>query len=434
MKEDLIQYFWNSKTLAQQALFTTTGEKLVIRSPGLLNADQGPDFLFARIEIGGVLWVGHVEIHVRSSDWNLHGHVEDPHYNNTILHVVWESNTEIQLHGSPLACLEIKDYLPRELFMKYEQLMLSELPIPCHHQLTNVSDSLKAIFIERLMIERFEVKTKKILQDWQNLGSDWEALLFHKIATYLVAPVNMNAMEALLCRVPFTLLNKYKHDLFMLEALLLGTAGLLQAPGEDQYAKALKKDFQFLQKKHLIHSLDPVEWKFLRMRPAHFPSLRLAQLASMLHSKELWLSFVLETDQIKDLIPFFKIEPSSYWKMHYHFGKTSAKTSSRIIGDFALNVVFINAVCPVLFAYGSIQSEEKHCQKALRFLETLKVESNRITHMWKNYNFVLRHAGHSQAGIQLYQSYCVHKKCTSCMIGNVILKCGVHSDSNQANF
>lgn len=434
MKEDLIQYFWNTKTLAQQELFTTKGEKLVIRYPGHLNCDQGPDFLFARIEIGGILWVGHVEIHIRSSDWKTHGHVEDPYYKNTILHVVWESNIEIQLHGNPLACLEIKNYLPRELLLKYEHLMHSELPIPCHHQLTTVSDSLKAIFIESLMVERFEMKTKKIFQDWQKLGSDWEALLFHKIASYMVAPVNIKAMESLLRQVPFSLLCKYKHDLILLEALLLGTAGLLQAPGEDLYARTLIKDFQFLQKKHQIHNLEPVEWKFLRMRPAHFPTLRLAQLATLLHSKELWFSFILETEHLKDLSKFFKLEPSPYWKMHYHFGKTSAKESNRFMGDSVLNVIFINAICPVLFAFGSIQSDQKQCQKAMRFLEALKLESNRITHMWKNYNFVLRHAGHSQAGIQLYQSYCVHKKCTSCMIGNAILKSGVHSDSNQAIF
>lgn len=432
MKEDLIQYFWKSKFLVQQQLLTTRGEKLLIRSTGTFNTDQGPDFLFAQIEIDGVIWVGHVEIHIRASDWNTHGHDADPHYSNTILHVVWESNKEICLNGNPLACLEVKNLFPSELLTRYDALMHSGNPVPCHHHLTSVSQSLKNIHFESLMVERFEMKTKKMMEDWLKQGSDWEALLFCKVATYLVAPVNSKAMECLLQQIPYSLLTKYRHEVFLLEALLLGASGLLN--NQDPYAMALSKEFHFLQKKHHLNVLNPVQWKFLRMRPAHFPTLRLAQLASLLYHRQAWFSYFLNSNELKDFFAFFKLEPSVYWKTHYHFGKTSSLAQHKLMGEDVLNIVFINAIFPILFAYGSAQCDQRQCQKALRLIEETKVESNRITQMWKNYNFVLRHAGHSQAGIQLYQTYCVPKKCTSCMIGNVILKSGCLSDSNQAYF
>ncbi|MBK8954255.1 MAG: DUF2851 family protein [Saprospiraceae bacterium] len=431
MKEDLLHYFWGLKILTTYQLHTTRREPLKILAAGQHNLNQGPDFLYAKVEIGGIIWIGHVEIHIRSSDWNAHGHEDDPHYKNVILHVVWEADKEIFINGSQMACLEIKNYLPTEMCTQYERLMNSVLPVPCHEHLHNIPQEIKNIMLEKLMIERFENKTTVTMNELNNIQYDWEALFFRKFAYYLVSPVNRKAMESLMQHIPYALLSKYKHDKFLTEALLFGVAGFLNGQAPDNYTAGLKTEFDFMLKKHQLHIINPVEWKFLRMRPAHFPGLRLAQLAALLHNRDHWFSQLLNFESLRRFCQFFSVELDGYWKTHYHPGKKYKRIPNQDLGIHTLHSIFINAACPVLFAYGQIHAEEKFKLKALRFMEELKAESNRITQLWKSYNFALNHAGHSQAGIQLYQNYCVPKRCTNCMIGSTILKSGNSANSDQ---
>lgn len=381
-----------------------------------------------------VLWVGPVEIHVKSSDWLLHKHSFDAHYKNVILHVVYEDDVPIFLDERPLKTLVIQNHLPHELLKRYQSMMNGCKALACEPHLPSVVDSIKIIAFERMMIERFEQKTHAIQNEWENASGDWELFLQRKLCQYLFGPVNAEAAMSLLERLPISILRNYTSDLHLLEALLFGCAGLIPESGDQAYVEKLNADFTFLKHKHGLYSLPEQAWKFLRLRPAQFPTIRIAQLASLYHFRPHWFSHLIEKNTLDDYYHFFQTDVSDFWKNHFHFKWDSKKTESRKIGKSTIDILLINVICPTMFAYGSMYAKPSLCEYAFHLLQSIQAEENHVSKMWKSYNFALEHAGHSQAGIQLYQAYCVQKKCTRCLIGAAILKTGSASNTNQASY
>ena len=422
MKEDLIQFIWRSKMLSSKNLKTTSGESIEILQTGNLNTNQGPDFLFAKIKLAEILWVGHVEIHVKSSDWLVHNHQEDPNYQNTILHVVWEHDQEMEWSGRILACIELKDLIDQDVLHNYKLLMQNQQRIPCEHFLDRISPVVKSVQIERMMFERMEEKTEKCKRELSSMQWDWEAILFHKIAHYIVAPINCDAMDQLCRMLPYALISKHQNDSFQLAALVFGTAGFLNEELNDEYSRSLYNEFIFLQKKFKIQVMDSFQWKLLRLRPSHFPALRIAQLSTLFSNHQRLFSRILETKQISGIYRLLEVVPPEYWQNHFSFDKNSNSLKKASLGKQTKEIIIINAICPLLFAYGAIYQQDIIMDQAINYLQNIKPESNHISHMWKNFNFAFDHAGHSQGGIQLFQRYCSEKKCTSCSIGNEILK------------
>lgn len=422
MKEDLIHFIWRSKMLSSKQLQTTLGEAIEILHPGNLNSDQGPDFLYAQIRINEIQWVGHVELHIKSSDWKTHQHQEDPNYQNTILHVVWEYDTDVDWSGRIISCIELKNYIPLPILDTYKTLMENQLLIPCQAFLDTIRPCIKTNQIDRMMMERLEEKTEKCKQELSAIQWNWEELLYKKIAYYLVAPVNGEAMNSLWQHLPFSLISKLKHDTFKLSAVIFGTAGFLEDPLEDSYYTSLRDEYSFQKTKFKLSKMNAFEWKLLRLRPSHFPALRIAQFCALLSKNRPLFSEILEAGTIKDLYRLLEVYPPDYWSNHYMFNKISPSSGSSALGKQTMDILIINAICPLLFAFGVIYQKEPLLDKAVYFLEKIKPERNHITQMWKSFKFVFNHAGQSQGGIQLFQNYCSQKRCTSCSIGNEILK------------
>lgn len=421
MREDLIQFIWRSKTVLDKPLYLSNGLPVSIINPGLFNTNQGPDFLFAKIQIDGVIWNGHVEIHIKSSDWLAHQHDTDPNYQNIILHIVWIHDKEVQFKDRVLPCLELKNFVDQELLNRYENLMNHNDSIACHSFLDGISTQLKSIQIERMMVERLEQKTENINADLLQNQWDWEDLFYKKLAHYMVAPVNSGAMDSLTAKIPLQLVLKNSSDLIELQSLFFGVSGLLSEPCQDSYFKMLCKNFTHQQLKFDLQTMDAFQWKLLRLRPAHFPSLRIAQLTALLYKMPHLFSKVVEAGDLKSIYLIFDVSPGIYWQDHVGFSKPCRYKNLAAIGKQTKEILIINVVIPFLFAYGTVQQKPAYCQRALDWMQSLKAEKNNIVYMWKSFNFAMDHAGQSQGGIQLYRCYCIAKKCSSCLIGNEIL-------------
>lgn len=418
MKEDLIQFIWRTKLLVSQNLVTTEGAELEILSAGNLNNNQGPDFLFAKIRIDGILWIGHVEIHVRASDWLKHQHVNDPNYKNTILHVVWESDCGVSDGNRKIPCVELKNYVAIEVLRQYEQLMQCLDPVPCSNFLNDIPQWMKSNQLDRMMVERMEFKMEKCKSGLSEMQWNWEAMLYHQISHYLMAPVNSDAMDQLNKVLPYELISRFFHDPFTFEAMLYGTAGLLYENSGSSYHDELLREYCFLRTKYNMEPMRGFEWKLMRMRPAHFPVTRLAQLMALYTEHNPLFSKIVELKSLKELQTLLEADPGKSYAEFLH----QSKYVLNILGKSTRDVLIINAVCPLLFTYGWIYGREDCRECSLRFLQEIKPESNHIVQMWKSFNFVFDHAGHSQGGIQLYHDYCMKKRCTSCSLGNQILK------------
>ena len=422
MREDFLHYLWRLKKFELNQLKTTDEEKIKILNFGLHNHDAGPDFSNTLIQIADTLWAGNVEMHLKSSDWNKHRHDKDPAYENVILHVVYEEDQVIfRRSGERIPCLELKHRIPEKLAKNYLQLMKKENWIPCQKHLPKVQEITRNIFLDNVLVERLVEKTQVIAKRLQENKGDWEISFYHLLAKNFGMKVNAIPFEQLARQTPYRILLRHKTNLLQLEALLFGQAGLLSASFIDKYPQKLQKEYLFLQRKYQLQPLQESSWKFLRMRPANFPTIRIAQFAQLIWKSAYLFSKIIMAKNIKEIENVFQIELANYWLDHYSFDKKSKKRK-KSLGKSSIQNILINTIVPFLFYYGQQKGESKYKEKALGFLEKLGPEKNKHLKRWESLGFKANSAHQSQALLQLKKSYCNRQRCMQCAIGNAILE------------
>lgn len=418
IREEFLHYVWRMKRFVYTNLYTTEGELIKIIDAGQYNTNAGPDFQNAKIRIGGNLWVGHVEIHVYSSDWLKHRHK----YENVILHVVLEEDQVIyNASGCRLPCLELKKRIPAKLLGTYRKLLFNEAWIPCQHYIEKVPLITKELWLERMLIERLQDKTTLQRKRLKDNKEDWEETFYQFLARGLGMKVNSDALDQLAQRTPLAIIRKHKNSLFQLEALFFGQAGLLQHDWEDGYPKELKKEYRFLTNKFKLIPMTGHQWNFLRLRPANFPSIRIAQLAALIYQTNHLFNKTLVAASLEELENMLELKLSNYWYNHYKFDKQSKGRFKRL-GKPTKHSLIINTIIPFLFLYAEQRQNEFIKEKALNWLSEMKPERNTITKGWEKLGMEAKSAFDSQALIQLKTMYCDQKKCTKCSIGHAVLK------------
>jgi len=424
MREDLLHYLWKNVLYDSADLKTTKGLKIQIIKHGESNSDAGPDFFNAKIKIAETIWAGNIEIHQNSSDWKRHGHHENSLYDSVILHVVFQNDADVfRTNGTEIPTLILP--FNKSLYSIYQDLIpLKKQILVCKDKLTTIDSFLLIMWFERMLIERLEQKTDLVDSVLIETSSNWEGTFYRLLARSFGFNVNSQAFEMLSRSLPIQILAKHKDSVFQLEALLFGQAGMLDNDCDDEYFKSLKKEYLFLKSKFTLVSMSSSSWKFLRMRPANFPTIRIAQLAQLIHHSTSLLSKVIESENINSLKSLFNIDVSTYWLTHFSFGKDS-HFSEKHLGETAVQSILINAVIPVLFLYGKINNNDQISDKALLFLEQMPFENNEITRNWSDSNVECTTAARSQALIHLYKNYCVLGKCLHCAIGDRLLRMSI---------
>jgi len=424
--EVFLHYVWKLKLFDFKELRTIDDETIELVNVGTHNHNTGPDFSHARIRIGGTLWAGSVEIHKKSSDWLLHQHQKDQAYNNTILHVVYEHDQNIyRIDGTPIPTLELKNKIPDQYVQRYWELSTSKQKIPCEHRFFTVPVSLKNIWLDRLVVERLEDKTLEIRRSLEQTQNNWEETFYQFLARNFGAKQNSTAFEALAKSLPLKIVSKHKNNLFQLEALLLGQAGFLSKSEtqktSDVYWLKLQKEYDFLVKKYQLIALNASSWQFGRMRPANFPTIRLAQFAVLIHQSTHLFSKILVESNVNDLRKMFLIHLDGYWMNHYRLGEESPKRK-KSLGGGTVDLILINTIAPFLFVYGDYKGIEDYKDRAVRLLKTIPPEENAIIANWQNLGMTTNSAHDTQGLLQLKNKYCDLKRCLSCAIGHKILQ------------
>lgn len=421
MREELLHYLWKNGRFDQSKLQTTTGEPVRIIRPGEHNFADGPDFLHARIEIGDTVWVGSVEIHVKSSEWLTHRHDNSRLYQSVILHVVLEEDKVIcRENGLRIPCLALHDRFPRDLLSVYEGLFVQNRRIPCEGHLQEIEPLHSLSWLDRCMVERLELRTRDLELKLQHLKGDWEELLHQSLVGSFGQHTNKVPFQRIAELLPLKLLARYKDKLENLEALWFGVSGFLTDPAQDRYAARLYRRFQQMQLKHGLIEMPVSWWNFKGVRPSNFPTLRLAQLASFYFSNHYLLDKVLSLRSVREFEAMMQPLLSPYWDTRYNFGPPVQKRS-RQLGRTQQYLTLINAIVPFLFFYGTHNSKPEIRERSLGFLESLPEEKNSITQMWASQGIQAQNAGHSQALIHLKKNYCDQRRCLACAFGNVLL-------------
>lgn len=420
--EDFLHYIWNFKLFTKLNLKTTNNETLQILKSGQHNTDAGPDFFYAQLKIDDTTWAGNVEIHINSSDWLKHQHEKDLAYDNVILHVVYNHNVEIKnSKGIVIPTLELKNIIDYKLIDNYKSLMTNKNWIPCANQIKEVDTFLLNNWLERLVIERLERKSIEIKSSLELNKNNWEETFYQQLFKYFGLKVNAEPFLLLSKGIPLKIIEKH-NTIQSIESLLFGQAGFLTKAFEDDYYKKLQKEYLFLASKFLLTPLDQSVWKFLRLRPANFPTLRIAQLANLLAKEPRLFSKILSTNSVQELHKMFELTASKYWDNHYQFGVLQSKNLSKKTGKLMIDSLIINVVVPILFVYATTTQHEELKNKAIQFLEKLTSEKNTILLNFEKLGVKSRNALHSQALIELKTNYCFQKKCLNCSIGNSLIK------------
>lgn len=422
MKEDFLHYVWKTRRFDLAKLETTAGQKIEIISFGTHNHDAGPDFLNGRLRIGGVEWAGNIEMHLRASEWYVHRHDLDRAYDNVVLHVVLEEDAPVtRRDGTRIPCLVLRSRIPAGLQGSYLELLHSADQIACLPQIGLVPEHVKAMWLDRLLIERLEAKTEVILQELVRNDQDWNAVCYKYIGRCFGLSVNTDAFEMLCHSLDWKILRKHKDQLFQMEALLFGQAGMLDREFVDVYPTRLQKEYAFLRSKYQLAAIPMRAWKFMRMRPANLPSVRIAQFAFFLFKTEFLFSKLLAAQSSKELHAVFELSLHNYWKTHYVFDKES-KANQKSLGKSMVDLIIVNGVVPLLFAYGISVGDEDFKDKALGLLQGMRAEQNKITRFWKGVGMDAVTAADSQSLIQLRKRYCDERRCLACGIGNFLLR------------
>ena len=418
--EQLLHYVWKHKIFPLKELKTTTGQQVEVIDTGLANTDAGPDFFNAKLKLDGVLWIGNIEIHERSSDWFKHGHHADAGYNSVILHIASEIDTEIsRSNGERIPQIQL--ICPEAVRTNYKELLETDSYPPCYRIIPSLPPFTAHSWMTALQMERFEQKATLLNERLKRCQGNWEDAFFITLARNFGFGLNGDAFETWAHRLPFRAVDKHRNDLFQIEAIFFGQAGILENSDGDGYYLRLKKEYTYLQHKFGLIPMDASLWRFLRLRPANFPHIRIAQLACLYHRAYGLLSRIMETETLQGVRDILKGGTSEYWLTHYTFGGSSP-SRPKTLSNTSLDLLIINTVVTFLYAYGLHKGNRVLCARAGSFLEELKAENNYITRMWEQCGMKASNAADSQALIQLKKEYCDKKKCLYCRIGYEYLK------------
>jgi len=428
--EQLLHYVWKHKMFPLTGLATTDGQTVEVIDPGLHNRNAGPDFFNAKVKIGGMLWVGNVEIHDKSSDWFLHGHDHDPHYDNVVLHVAGVIDTEVRTsNGSVPPQMQLS--VPESVAENYRELLSTENYPPCYKIIPSLSRLMVHSWLSALQTERLEQKTEMIAGRARRANGSWEQAYFITLARNYGFGINGDAFETWAENIPLSSVAHHRDDIIQIEAFFMGQAGFLDEktiPGRyrkdalsEGYFSRLRSEYMYLANKFSLHPMDFGLWRFLRLRPQNFPHIRISQLANLYFNHKTSLAALAECDTVKKARSLMKTNVTPYWETHYTFGNVG-KRNKKNLSAASLDLLLINTVIPMLFAYGRHKGDDRLCDRAFDFLEELKAEDNHITRMWKDVGLRVDNAGDSQALIQLKNEYCDRRDCLRCRFGYEYLK------------
>ncbi|NVO01515.1 MAG: DUF2851 family protein [Bacteroidetes bacterium] len=422
MTEEFLHYIWKHGLFDHDNLMTSNGKLLKIINLGWLNTDSGPDFFNAKILIEDTIWAGNIEIHVNSSDWKKHNHSGDKTYDNVILHVVLNSDDKIfRKNGEIIPEISLKNRFRGHLFNKYRNFIENQLWVPCENIVSEVDYIVIESWLERMLFEKLEKMTSVIKALLEKNKYDWNAAFYLILARNFGFKLNSDAFENLANSLPISILMKHLDNPFQVEALLFGQSGLIGETFGDQYPKELYEEYKFLKHKYSLNPIESHLWKFMRLRPTGFPTIRISQFGKLIIKSPNLFSTIIEINDINKVLSLFAVAASEYWNRHFVFDKETMDSKEKYLGIHSINLLLINTVVPFIFTYGDVNNQQWLKDRAVSFLLKIDAEENAILRKWEKAGLKAESAFHSQALIELKNCYCDSKKCLNCGIGNFLL-------------
>lgn len=440
--EAFVQDLWAGRRFDVRALSTTDGVAVVVLDPGRLNTDAGPDFAGARLRIGDAAWAGDVEVHVTSGSWYEHGHDRDPAYDRTVLHVtlvadVWTGHLR-RADGTTLPEVVLHPHLDDSVRRLLHAFYTRHAPDPpCADSWSAVPAHLRASWIAALALERVRAARDDVARAVA-AGRDLGDVLHERLFAGLGYAKNSAPLSALARRLPLALVRQVAATAseWDLEALHLGTAGLLPAPGallgaDRATADAtmdLRDRYDRLRARLGPPPLEAPGWRFFRLRPANFPPLRVAQAAALVRPGGLLFEQPLArlvaaaraTEPVDALRATLRAEPTPFWNEHVRLERRT-KPYRPALGRTRRDALLVNAVVPVLLCHAEATSDTALEAVALDVLARLPAPNDEVTRRFAALGTRAAHALEGHGLHQLYRTRCTEGRCLACAIGRHLL-------------
>lgn len=419
--EELMQYVWRFRLWPPSVMVTVDGQRIDVIDPGELNRGSGPDFFNAKISIGGQMWIGNVEIHVRASDWMRHGHHSDRAYDSVVLHVVEVDDCPVyRTDGQLIPQMVMR--CAADFSQRYAQMVDNpSLELACAAELPKVPQINISDWICALGYERLQTKADRALGLVRAGG--WTEAIYITLARALGFGNNAEPMELLARTTPLKALLRHSDEVTAVEAMLFGQAGLLAGheASEDGYVQRLCADYAFYSAKYGLRPSTGVCWKMARMRPQNFPHRRIAALARFVAGGFRFGSGVFSVTNEDEARALFDMRLDGYWARHFSLNDNGTGATPRAFSHASVSVLIINVVAPLLYAFGQENGDSRRQEAASELLQRLKPEQNSIIDIFARAGLNAENAFTSQALIQLRREYCVPRKCLFCRIGHRLL-------------
>ena len=292
--ENLVHHIWDDQHFSNTELRATDGREIQILKTGFWNGDAGPDFVKAEVIIDGKLYSGDVEVHVKSSEWQVHGHQADPKYNNVILHVVlWDDAINLRTgkqSGEKVPTLALSEWLDESIgkllddfHQKPMETSTNVAQKDCRANSIQLDLNKLAEVLESIGQERFIGKTENIQK--RSLDSDLEQVLYEGVMEALGYSKNREPFLQLAKKAPFAqLAGRHIEEI---QAILFGVAGLLPkinaiADDASEYIARLRDLWSTADESYKCQQMQAEQWKFFRLRPSNFPPRRIAGISHIL--------------------------------------------------------------------------------------------------------------------------------------------------------
>lgn len=414
MREQILHYIWQNRLYDR---LTYEDREVQVVQVGTYNDGDGPDFSLVKIQTPDLLWVGSVEIHLKSGDWYKHGHDSDPRYTGVLLHVVLEQDVEVEdLHGRviPTAVLQVSENVLRRI----EDLDVGHRALRCTPELSLISPSTWDKATAPLLPQRMECKIRKLSN---GIGAGGALQFFyHALMRYMGAHLNNDAMEVTAHALSHSFLHKHASDRMALEAMLIGQARLIAEHPRDDYEARLREEYNFYRTKFGLTPVAEGLFRKLHIRPSSYPTRRLAMVAALIQREE-ELLLLMQHQKWGEIEEILATPPSEYWRTHIDFGQEGRHKMGGAGAETVLSLM-VNVIIPTAYFYAISRGEKEEASAALSHLDTLPGEKNKITQLFGQNGIRLVSAADSQRALELYTEYCTRHRCLECPVAPEIFK------------
>ncbi|GAH99225.1 unnamed protein product, partial [marine sediment metagenome] len=302
--------------------------------------------------------------------------------------------------------------------------------MPCLETAKGLATDTLAEFLDSAGEERFWAKAAEFQAELSQMEAS--QCLYQGIMGALGYAKNKPPMLKLARRLPLQILQSMaqgeisdQERLARLQALLLGTAGLLPSQRQNEHREYQDDEWAdqlegLWASSHGTKAMSEDDWHLFKVRPNNFPLRRIAAMSYLILRYRERGIVEQAVDMIKEapvsggylrLEKGFMVTADGYWASHFDFGLDSRTANPTLLGRWRAADIAINVLLPFTLAWSKLNSQPGVEEKTFELYRGYpRLAANTVErHMMKQLglNSSLANSAQRQQGlIHIYNTLC----------------------------